>query len=199
MIEVDEKPKRKRLKDMSPEERRTHRAAYMSAYRRKQAGEAAPDDSETREKFWAKNRKLLASSELATLQEKQERVLDQIHWMKYGDKVDPNDSDFVSLSEGVEDLVNFVRGNPGPHFHGIMKSEDIPFDWGSRKYWTSAELLSLLYAEGEATATYVRYGVFIGVPDNYVHKFLTERAGWTFHKVCELLRWRVNSNNHLTY
>jgi hypothetical protein len=196
MIEVDEQP-RKRLRDMTPDERREHRRIYMQDYRREAAGKAAPDDSETREEFWGRNRKLLASSELATLLEKQERVLDQQWWMKYGTNVDPSDPDFVSLSEGVDDLVEFVRENRCPHLGYIHKSEAIPPDW--KKFWADSELLTLLYQEGEGTTAYVKYGFLVGVPDWRVHEFLTERAGWTFHRVCELLGWHVNSNNHVSY
>lgn len=198
MTEVAAHP-HKRLKDMNDSERREHRRVYMQDYRRDAAGKAAPDDAETREGFWAKNRKLLAASELAGLQTRQELVRDQQWWMKYGANVDPSDPDYVSIAEGVPDLIEFAHANPCPHLGYFHRTEEIPPDWSTRKFWTNSELLTLLYQEGEATTAYVKYGFLIGVPDWRVYEFLMERAGWTFAKVCELLGWRVNSINHVTY
>jgi hypothetical protein len=117
--------------------------------------------------------------------------------MKYGDKVDPNDPDFVSMSEGVDDLVECVRENPCPHLGGIHENEAVPPDW--KKFWIKPELFALLIQEGEATEMYVRYGLLSGVPDWQVHRFLADRAGWTFDRVCDLLGWRVNSENRVSY
>src|SRR5580704_14962482 len=120
MTEAAAQP-RKRLRDMTADERREHRRIYMQEYRREQAGEATADNSETRKEFWGRNRKLLASSELAALQAKQELVLDQQYWMRcwadgsYNDPAsphytDPNDAEcYVGIEEGINCLIDFVR------------------------------------------------------------------------------------------
>jgi hypothetical protein len=205
MIEQEQKP-HKRIREMTPEEFRAYKRASMERSRKRKRAEQEAEKAieATRQvadvhEFWAANRAMLSETELAEKCAQHERVLDQMHWLKHGDKVDPNDPDFVSLSEGVEDLVAFVRENPSPHLGYITKSEDIPPDWSSRKFWKNASLMSLLCGEGEATTAYVKYGFLIGVSDALVHRFLTDRAGWSFEKVSDLLGWHEDSNSHVKY
>jgi hypothetical protein len=217
MTEVDEQP-RKRQKDMTPDERREHRRIYMQEYRKEQAGEAKADDSETREEFWGKNRKLLASSELAALVEKQERVRDQQYWMRcwadgsYNDPAsphytDPNDAEcYVGLAEGVADLVEFVRNHPCPRTYGWNSSGGaLSHLWSTDRFWTNPKTMELIAAEGYATEVWARYGYWTGIEDAEVYFFLTDtlrRLGhkpWTGDAVNKLVGLVVGSDGSARY
>jgi hypothetical protein len=201
----EDKP-RKRIRELSPDELRKYKRASMERSRKKRRAEeeAVKAIEATRHlddihEFWAANRARLSADDLASMLAQHERVLDQMHWLEHGDKVDPNDHDFVSLSEGVEDLAAFVHENPCPHL-GYINRGDLPFDWSSKKFWADPKLMALIAAEGPATLTWAKFGLYAGIPDWKLQQFLSDRAGWSFDNVCALLGWKVDSTtNKVSY
>jgi hypothetical protein len=173
--------------------------------RSEQKEQRVASSSETKDDWWASNRALLPQSELVAMLMQDGLCLDQIHWMEHGDKVPADDPDFVSMEEGVDCLVDFVKKNPCPHLGAIRQDPDIPSDWSTgvwrknAKYWHDPALLDRLYAEGPATERLVKYGLLSGVPDFRVERFLVGKAKWLWQKVADLLGYKIDHNNTVRY
>jgi hypothetical protein len=144
--------------------------------------------------WWEKNRQAIPRHELEAMKAQHELVLDQLHWMEKP-LTDPNDPDYVSLEEGTTDLVEFVRENPCPHL-GYISRFDLPADWG--KFWLDKELLARIRGESLATRVYADHGIYLGLPDWLVERFLMAN-GWTWKRVAELLRYHVNNQGQVSY
>jgi hypothetical protein len=101
-----------------------------------------------------------------------------VHWIQTGHEVSPDDTDFyVSLEDGLDDLIEFIREHPCPRL-GYHTAGDLPPDWG--QFWKDAVMLKRIEAEGPATYLYARTGLLSGVPDWIVWNLLTEEPdNWT--------------------
>jgi hypothetical protein len=198
MIEQEQKP-RKRIRELSPEELRAYKRASMKKHRdaKRAEDEAVKATEATRHiddvhEFWRVNRENLPADKLAEMTTLHERSLDELYWMKHGQNVDSSDPDYVSLAEGVADLVEFVRNHPSPHLGAWLASE-LPLDWGSQKFWANPQMMESIASEGHATEVYAKYGYLTGVPDWRVYFFLIEelpklgRKKWSHDDVAKLL------------
>src|SRR5579862_1569109 len=107
----------------------------------------------TRTQWYEKNRAELEPETLKTFQARHEQVLDVLHWMKHVHEDKPSDSDFVSMSDGLDVLLDDINKYGCPHLGYVLKNPDIPSDWSTgawhddKKYWNDAELVSQLCAE----------------------------------------------------
>ncbi len=73
------------------------------------------DVATTVDEFYQLNRAEVDAEQLAAWQEQQERVLDQLHWMRTWRDQDPDDELFVGFAEGLDCLEDFIRE------HGFIK------------------------------------------------------------------------------
>jgi hypothetical protein len=145
-------------------ERKDKDAARKKFERQKAAAEKAVADIETKEDLWQHNRKLLSESELTALLEKQERVFDQVHWVNGvldGTNLPPDDPDYVSVEEGAEDLLAFVKT------HGTVTMEValIP------EYWKTPLYRDKFQHGTDPTSIFARLGLVTALPGHKVHQF----------------------------
>jgi hypothetical protein len=159
--------------------------------------EKAARTSETRKEWWDGNRATLAPETLEAMLVQHSRVLDQLYWMDHGHKVPVEDPDFVSVEEGVADLMGFLKDHGTVHLGAITKNE-IPADWPSRKFWQDPELLARLEDENQQTKQYVRYGLLAALQDWRVVEFL-QKNGWSWQQAADLVGYhtdRLNTVRH---
>lgn len=172
---LDDAP-RKRIKDLSPAERRERRKLYMRERRAEEKKEKSVDASETVEQFWQVQRAALERSDpgkLAEWQARQEVVLDHVHWVRhqldgsYNDPAsphycDPNDPTvYVGLAEGTADLEDDIGE------HGICQTEILALG----QFWRDAELYASLLRDGDADSIFAQYGLLTAVPGHIHHEF----------------------------
>jgi hypothetical protein len=145
--------------------------------------------------FWESNRKAMNQTALSNLMVQHEAVLDQLYWMDYGENVPPEDPDFVSLQEGIDDLLRFVKEHGVVHL-GFISKNDLPADWMCRPFWQDSELMARLKDENPQTETYVMYGLFAALPDWRVIEFLTKKTGaaWSWQKAADFVGYRIVGN-----
>jgi hypothetical protein len=132
--------------------------------RRDKAAEEA-DKSATVEQFWKAQRSLVSRETLAPMLERQEAVLDTLHWLKAQMEgtydVDPNDSTvYVGFEEGAADLIADYEAN------GYVQTEIAWLD-----FWKNPDLLQRLLSRNDATATFARYGIITAIPDHHYNAF----------------------------
>lgn len=140
--------------------------------RNEKLSKAASDTSQTCDAFWKAQRSLVSPSTLAPLLERQERVLDSLHWLRhqldgsYNDPTsphytDPNDSEcYVSFEEGAVDIIRDYET------FGYCQTE---ISWN--EFWKDTELFQMLTSRNDATATFARYGILIAFPEHQYGKF----------------------------
>jgi hypothetical protein len=163
--------------ELTPEQRERKRARLTKRLSRTVEKEIkSASTTETEAAWWASNRALLKPEELKQLLAQQEQVLTQLWWIDNWDKFPPTDPDYVSVEDGVEDLLEFVKEFGTVHL-GYIFHADIPSDWSDQKYWQNPELLLSLEGENQPTKVYVRTGILTAVPDWRVYEFLKERWG----------------------
>jgi hypothetical protein len=126
---------------------------------------AAVEQSQTLDAFWKAQRGLVSPSTLAPLLERQETVLDSLHWLKQQldgtYDVDPTDAEcFVGWEEGAADLIRDYES------HGFCQTEI-----SMNEFWKHPELFQTLTSRNDATATYARYGIITAIPDHHYHAF----------------------------
>jgi hypothetical protein len=122
------------------------------------------DSVTTKEELWEKNRKLIPEAELTTLLEKQEHVFDQVHWVNGvlgGTNLPPDDPDYVSVEEGAEDLLAFVKAN------GVVTMELILLG----AYWQQPIYAEKFQHGTDPTSVFARLGLLTALPSHSVHAF----------------------------
>lgn len=126
------------------------------------------DKSATEEEWWASNIQYLEKKtpdKLAEYRAIEAEVYDQLHWMKYGHRVDPADPDFVSLQEGMTDLEDFVQQHGLVHLGRIyFKDTDEVFMWDGQ-YWKDKKLLDAICSLSPATKVFAKFGILTAIPD----------------------------------
>jgi len=106
----------KKIKDMTPQEAEEVREGWRARQQNKRERDAEKEAERVRQntfesplQFWEVQRKKLSEDELARLNERQESVFDQVHWMESWANgtydVSPDDAlYYVGLEEGIADL-----------------------------------------------------------------------------------------------
>ena len=181
---------------LTPDELRKKRnRAVKRKSRERQRLEKFAKTSQSRSEFWEGNRKAMNQTALSELMVQHEAVLDQLYWMDYGENVPPEDPDFVSLEEGIDDLLRFVKEHGVVHL-GFISKNDLPADWMCRPFWQDSELMARLKDENPQTETYVMYGLFAALPDWRVIEFLTKKTGaaWSWQKAADFVGYRIVGN-----
>jgi hypothetical protein len=169
--------------------------------RKKQREAAAVTEAieacKTEREWWEKNRSELDVEKLGQLQDRHEEILARLDWMEEGYLLDPSDPCFVSISDGVDLLVDDLSKGGCPHLGYVKRNhQDIPSDWSTgiwsgKKYWHDPGLLKMLYAESPATELYVKYGFLSNLPDWTIVKFLRDIAKWDWDKAASLVGYFV--------
>jgi hypothetical protein len=155
--------------------------------RKEKAASTALEEHE----WWNGNRSALSSEDFEVMFAQDGRVRDQLYWMDHGYKATAEDIVYISLEEGVAELVEFVKKHGVAHL-GYVSNNGLPPDWPSLQYWRDAELIEKLESENKQTAQYVRYGLLAGLPDWRVVEFLTEKAKWSWQQAAALVGWRID-------
>jgi hypothetical protein len=147
--------------------------------RRQRAVEKALSEND----WWEINKTYLEKKDFQLLQgylSSQEEVKDQLYWMERGHLIDPNDPDFVSLQEGLEDLQDFNKEHPlcclGRYKTPLAADKDTEiFQWASDEhYWANYDLLEFICKLSPSTKTYACYGILTAVPDWRYREFLQD-------------------------
>lgn len=128
---------------------------------------AASDTSQSLDAFWKAQRSLVSPSTLAPMLQRQERVLDSLHWLKdqldgtYD--VDPNDAEcYVGFEEGAADIIRDFAT------FGYCQTE---ISWND--FWKDPDLFQMLTSRDDATATFARYGIVTAIPEHHYNRFQT--------------------------
>jgi hypothetical protein len=148
--------------EASEAERKRRDAERKRAERAEQKVRDSLSAIESKEDLWAANRSLLSESELSALSERQERALDQLHWMDSvlaGNNLPPDDPDYVSLEEGAADLDEFVKAN------GTVGLKILWFgDYWRQPVWEK-------FQGDDPTSIFARLGFVVGFPGKKLHDF----------------------------
>jgi hypothetical protein len=144
---------------------------------------------ETAEEFWSANRLTADARKIKAWKEQEQIVLDQICWMNEGWECPTPDSCFVSLSDGVDLLDDYIAK------HGVIHDDPISYKhqtlkeflpnwgvwalkdthdpiWGTVEgFWKNREVFQALCQESEATNVYARYGIRTALPAFHVRMF----------------------------
>ena len=162
------------------------------AYKRKQRGSERKEKiavvSTSEQDWYDRNRAAMSPEDFTALLAQNELVLDQLYWMDHGHQINEEDPDYVSLKDGIADLLSFVKEFGVAHLGDIHRDQSIPYDWSMDNFWQNSELLTALENESEPTKVYVRTGLLIGLPDWKVVNFL-QKSGWTFDKAAAVVGW----------
>lgn len=142
--------------------------------------EKAASVSETEREWWNGNRATLDPEKLAVMTEQDAYIHEILTSLEMVQSLD---------DELVEIVVELVKENGTAHLGSIVKDVEIPADWEEQQYWQNLDLVKKLEAESEATATYVRFGLFIALPDWRIVEFLTRKAGWKWDDAAKLVGW----------
>jgi hypothetical protein len=155
--------RREALKEKDKLRKREERA------RDKQQAEVhdAMSKAETLQDFWAESLKTADLPKIAAWRERQERVLDTLHFLdeNLNGTYDVSQDDtecYVSIEEGDEDLRQDIAE------HGICAVTVIGL---LGKFWQQPELLEKLTKPGDATSIAALYGIITAVPDIRVHQW----------------------------
>ena len=137
----------------------------------KAAAETARIARLSREEWCAANReKDKEKYDFAALQELHEVCLDQIHWLQTFANQNPDDPDFVSVSEGEQNLDDFVREHGVVRLGYIYRNQSLrPDCW--TEYWKDKDVLAKLCAEDPNTKGYALYNLLAGIPDHLYISF----------------------------
>jgi hypothetical protein len=156
--------------------------------------------TETEDDWWARNRALLSQEDLEAMQAQDEGCRDYLTTMAYATRNDISldDLNYIFEKDYVTDLAGFVKEHGVVHLGAITRG-DIPHDWPERQYWKEPELLAALEQENRQTAQYIRYGLFAGLPDWRVARFLVDKAKWPWDKAADLLGYHISHTNHVMY
>lgn len=169
----------------------------------------------TQGKFWESNLASANTKLIPVWRERQETVLDTMAWM---DRVENGTEtrehcgeNYVSLEEGIEDLLRDVAEHGTSRLGYQFASEDIPPDWSNgyfsgRAFYKTPDVYRALCAENEPTKIYVSYGILIALPDWRVYEFLRKLSGddtssklrqfyWSPRKAAEIIGMRLHPNN----
>lgn len=172
----------------SNDEQREFARLEARRYRQNASKKDVLSDVPTAEKFWEANRLLLPKTKLNEYLAHQSLVEDQLYWMAKGWECSPQDPDFVSLEEGLEDLDRFVSE------HGLIHDDCSVYQhYFLRDYtpqfaiwcgfWKNPELFNALCNENEPTRIFAKYGIRIALSAAQVRLFK--------HRVAEHQRARA--------
>jgi hypothetical protein len=124
-------------------------------------------EAEDIQQFWAESLKLADAQKLAEWRERQECVLDTMHWMEswmsgtYN--VSPSETEYyVGIEEGDEDLRRDIAE------HGECGAT--PILWVG-KFWQDPNLLAQLTSGETPSAIFAKFGILTALPDLRVHQW----------------------------
>jgi hypothetical protein len=124
--------------------------------------QAAMSQAETIKDFWNESLKTADPAKLAEWEERQERVLDTLHWMEswvngtYN--VSPDDTlCYVGLEEGIADL----EADVAKHGLTIIEVTLIPF-WKPEE----KDFFQRVVNRSGPTEVFIRYGIIVGIPEH---------------------------------
>lgn len=117
---------------------------------REKSAEAAAQ-AETPDVFWQRNREVANEASLAELQERESCVFALLHDIETVMEGDVLDAEFViDVEQEVKDDIEQ---------NGICQMEVLLLS-----FWKSADVFAKLTQRGDATATFVRYGIIAAIP-----------------------------------